>query len=87
MASSARLQSPYRARAASVAEIAALNILHASMLAMRRAIAALPARLAISWSMATAPGLPHPCTTIIGGDAISLSIAAASIVAKVVADR
>jgi ribonuclease HII len=33
------------------------------------------------------PGCPHPCTAIIGGDGISLSIAAASIAAKVTRDR
>jgi ribonuclease HII len=73
--------------AASVAEIAELNILHASMLAMRRAIAALPCAPGhILVDGNRAPGCPHPCTTIIGGDAISLSIAAASIAAKVVRD-
>jgi len=73
--------------AASVAEIAELNILHASMLAMRRAIAALPCTPGhILVDGNRAPDCPHPCTTIIGGDAISLSIAAASIAAKVVRD-
>jgi ribonuclease HII len=74
--------------AASVTEIADINILHASMLAMRRALAALPRvpdHVLVDGNRA--PGCPHPCTTIIGGDAISLSIAAASIAAKVTRDR
>src|ERR1700757_620732 len=69
--------------AASVADIFALNILHASMLAMRRAIARLlvaPDHVLVDGNRA--PGCAVPCTAIIGGDGISLSIAAASIVAK-----
>jgi ribonuclease HII len=74
--------------AASVAEIARLNILHASLLAMRRAVA----RLGVAPAMALVdgnqdPGLPCPTRCVIGGDALSLSIAAASIVAKVLRDR
>jgi ribonuclease HII len=73
--------------AASVAEIQRLNILHASLLAMRRAIARLP-RLPhhVLVDGNKAPGCAMPCTTIIGGDGISLSIAAASIAAKVLRD-
>ncbi len=73
--------------AASVREIAEHNILHASMLAMRRAILSLPRvpdHILVDGNRG--PGCPHPCTPIIGGDAISLSIAAASIAAKVVRD-
>jgi ribonuclease HII len=73
--------------AASVVEIAELNILHAAMLAMRRAIRRLPRRpdhVLVDGNRA--PGCAMPCTTIIGGDGISLSIAAASIAAKVVRD-
>lgn len=73
--------------AASVREIASLNILHASMLAMRRAISSLPHspdHVLVDGNRA--PGCSHPCTPIIGGDAISLSIAAASIAAKVTRD-
>ncbi len=69
--------------AASVADIAALNILHASMLAMRRAIARLavrPEHVLVDGNRA--PGGGIACTTLVGGDGISLSIAAASIVAK-----
>lgn len=75
--------------AASVAEILELNILHASMLAMRRAVLRLrePPHLALIDGNRAPPGLPCPAETCIGGDAISLSIAAASIVAKIVRDR
>ena len=74
--------------AATVGEILDINILHASMLAMRRAFA----RLATKPDFALvdgnrAPGLPCPTQCVIGGDGINLSIAAASIVAKVVRDR
>jgi ribonuclease HII len=73
---------------ASVAEIDSVNILQASLLAMRRAVAA----LAIVPDIALVDGredpqLPMPCELVIGGDGIHLSIAAASIVAKVVRDR
>ena len=74
--------------AASVSEIAELNILHAAMLAMRRALHRLPQtpdHVLVDGNRA--PGCTMPCTPIIGGDGISLSIAAASIAAKVVRDR
>jgi ribonuclease HII len=73
--------------AASVTEIAELNILHAAMLAMRRAIHRLPQipdHVLVDGNRP--PGCRIPCTPIIGGDGISLSIAAASIAAKVVRD-
>jgi len=73
--------------AASVAEIEQLNILQASLLAMRRAIARLPrapAHVLVDGNKP--PGCAIPCTVIIGGDGISLSIAAASIAAKVLRD-
>ena len=74
--------------AASVAEILRLNILHASMLAMRRAVAG----LAMAPDLALVDGnyppkLGCPVRCVVGGDALCLSIAAASIVAKVVRDR
>jgi ribonuclease HII len=74
--------------AASVAEIQRLNILHASMLAMRRAVARLP-RLPdhVLVDGNRVPGCPVPCTALVGGDGISLSIAAASIAAKVLRDE
>ncbi len=74
--------------AASVADILRLNILHAAMLAMRRAVYRLPALpdLALIDGNCTPP-LPCPSRCCVGGDATSLSIAAASIIAKVVRDR
>ena len=74
--------------AASVTEIAELNILHAAMLAMRRALHRLPHTPDHDLVDGNrAPGCRMPCTPIIGGDGISLSIAAASIAAKVARDR
>jgi ribonuclease HII len=73
---------------ASVEEIAALNILHATGLAMRRAIEAMqtaPAHALVDGNYAFA--LPCPVKTVVGGDARSSSIAAASILAKVARDR
>jgi ribonuclease HII len=73
--------------AASVTEIERLNILQASLLAMRRAISRLPtvpAHVLVDGNKS--PGCAIPCTLIIGGDGISLSIAAASIAAKVLRD-
>ena len=74
--------------AASVGEIERLNILQASLLAMRRAVARLPCvpdHVLIDGNMV--PELPVRCTALVGGDGLSLSIAAASIVAKIVRDR
>lgn len=73
---------------ASAAEIDEINILEATKLAMQRAIAALsilPDLALIDGNKA--PKLPCPAQTIIGGDAKSLSIAAASIIAKVTRDK
>jgi len=71
-----------------VGEIDRINILRASLLAMRRAVAALPMRpTAALVDGNQAPNLPCPVHTVIGGDGLSLSIAAASIVAKVARDR
>lgn len=74
---------------ASVAEIDRHNILRASHLAMLRAIAGLatpPDHALIDGNMVPR-GLTLSCETIVKGDARSLSIAAASIVAKVWRDR
>jgi ribonuclease HII len=73
---------------ASVAEIAELNILHATGLAMRRAVEALkpaPAFALVDGNYA----FPLPCAvkTVVKGDGLSCSIAAASILAKVARDR
>lgn len=74
--------------AASVAEIARLNILWAAMLAMRRAVLRLPAVPGLVLVDGNrAPELPCAVRCIVGGDARELAIGAASIVAKVVRDR
>ncbi|MBO6826018.1 MAG: ribonuclease HII [Sneathiella sp.] len=73
---------------ASVAEIDELNILQATFIAMRRAVKSLP----IAPDVALVDGNKDPdlgikTRTIVKGDSKSLSIAAASIVAKVTRDR
>jgi ribonuclease HII len=74
--------------AAAVAEIDRINILNATLLAMRRAVAALPiAPQAALVDGNRAPKLPCRAEPVIGGDGSSLSIAAASVVAKVARDR
>ena len=73
---------------AEVEEIDRINILRASHLAMLRAFTGLPSRPAHALVDGNqAPDLPCPITCIIGGDGISLSIAAASIIAKVARDK
>ena len=82
---------------ASVAEIDRLNILQASLLAMQRAAEALATALAEARpgrSVAAAlvdgnklPRLACPARAVVKGDSRSLSIAAASIIAKVTRDR
>ncbi|MEZ5753530.1 MAG: ribonuclease HII [Paracoccaceae bacterium] len=74
---------------ASVAEIDELNILRASHLAMERAVNGLstPPDHALIDGNLIPKGLTIPATAIVKGDARSLSIAAASIVAKVTRDR
>jgi ribonuclease HII len=72
---------------ASVEEIDSLNILRASHLAMERAVASLGADHALIDGNMVPRGLGCGATAIIGGDALCLSIAAASIVAKVTRDR
>lgn len=68
---------------ASVAEIDQLNILRATHLAMRRAVDALPCtpQHALIDGLPVRP-FPIPQTALVGGDARSMSIAAASIIAK-----
>ena len=72
----------------SVEEINSTDILSASLLAMRRAISSLsiPADYALVDGNVTR-GFELPCRAVIHGDAISPSIAAASILAKVTRDR
>ena len=74
---------------ASVEEIDRLNIRNATFLAMRRALEALaiPPAHALIDGNASPRDLFCPATTIVKGDAISLSISAASIIAKVTRDR
>jgi ribonuclease HII len=72
---------------ASVEEIDALNILRASHLAMERAVAGLGADRALIDGNLVPRGLGCPATAIVKGDAKCLSIAAASIIAKVTRDR
>ena len=73
---------------ASVDEIDLINIRQATHLAMARAVRALSVAAAFALVDGNdAPALPCPCDTLVDGDARSLSIAAASIVAKVTRDR
>jgi ribonuclease HII len=74
--------------AASTGEIDRINILRASLVAMRRAVAALglvPDIALVDGNVA--PSLPCPVRTVVKGDALSFSIAAASVIAKVTRDR
>jgi len=71
-----------------VEEIDRLNIYHATMLAMTRAVDALgvePGMVLVDGN--ALPKWRYPGTAIVSGDALSRSIAAASIVAKVTRDR
>ena len=74
---------------ASAREIEATDIRAASLAAMRRALCALPVRAdyALVDGRDVPPGLICPARALVKGDARSLSIAAASIVAKVTRDR
>lgn len=73
---------------ATAREIDRLNILGATFLAMQRAVAALPVQpRAALVDGNRAPRLFCPVTTIVKGDTLSASIAAASIIAKVTRDR
>ena len=74
--------------AASVREIERINIYHASVLAIRRAIGRLsvtPHHVIIDGNPIRTLGVEH--TAVVGGDACCHSIACASIVAKVTRDR
>ena len=78
----------YAIAEASPEEIDEINILNASMLAMKRAIEALPKKADFALIDGNCSrGFDIPTETIIKGDAISASIAAASILAKVTRDR
>lgn len=82
------LAAAYAVGSASESEIDALNILRASRLAMHRALDAL-SRLpdAMLLDALVLPEISIPQQGIIHGDALALSIAAASILAKVTRDR
>ena len=73
---------------ASVDEIDAINIRGAALRAMARAVAGLSLRphLALIDGRDTPDGLICPARLIVGGDGLSMSIAAASIVAKTMRD-
>ena len=73
---------------ATPAEIDELNILNATMLAMRRAVEGLPEKADFALIDGNCSrGFSIPTKTVVGGDAKSMSIAAASILAKVTRDR
>ncbi|MCC5989250.1 MAG: ribonuclease HII [Pararhodobacter sp.] len=88
LAEAIRQSSRWAVAHASVAEIEALNILQASHLAMRRALAALapPPDAALIDGNRLPRDLPCKAQTVVKGDARCLSIAAASILAKVERD-
>jgi ribonuclease HII len=74
--------------AASATEIGRVNILRATHLAMRRAVAKLPMPPDLALVDGNQPPpLPCPLRCVIGGDGLSFSIAGASIIAKVLRDR
>jgi ribonuclease HII len=73
---------------ASVEEIDSINILQATLLAMRRAVTSLrilPHRVVVDGNQV--PVLPMPVVAIVKGDALVAAISAASILAKVERDR
>jgi ribonuclease HII len=73
---------------ADVGEIDRLNIYHAALLAMRRAVEALPSTPEhILVDARTIPGVVVPQNSFFKGDGINFSIAAASIIAKTYRDR
>jgi ribonuclease HII len=82
------------ARAVSIASISAetidrINILEATLLAMRKAVSGLSLRAdhVLIDGNRIPDGLPCPATALVKGDQRSVSIAAASIIAKVTRDR
>ena len=78
----------YCIETASAAEIDEINILNAAMLAMKRAFDGLGKRPALALVDGNkAPDLGIPVKTVVKGDSLSASIAAASILAKVARDR
>ena len=79
---------PYAIASVGVDEIDRINILEAALLAMRRAVDALPVKpdyLLVDGNVFRGFNIPGRC--IIGGDGLETAIAAASILAKVARDR
>ena len=76
---------------ASVEEIEAVNILNATYLAMSRAVEQVTAQLAPSLVLIDGNRIPPqitlPCQHVVKGDALSATISAASVLAKVSRDR
>ena len=73
---------------ATVEEIEEINILNATMLAMKRAVEGLDIKADFAYIDGNRlPSLDIPCEYIVKGDARSMSVAAASILAKVARDR
>lgn len=73
---------------ASVEEIEKINILNAAMLAMKRAVEGLEQKADYALIDGNKkPPIEIPCEAIVKGDALSMSVAAASILAKVTRDR
>ncbi len=78
----------YGVGSASVAEIDTLNIARATCLAMERAVLALPMQPEYALiDGIRKPKINLPLSLVVKGDSLSLSIAAASIIAKVTRDR
>jgi ribonuclease HII len=80
----------YSIAEASVEEVDTLNIHHATLLAMKRAFEGVQSQTEVSLALIDgkfAPKLDCTTQTVVKGDATSLSIAAASILAKVTRDR
>ena len=78
----------YAVAQACLEEIEQLNILHATMLSMRRCVESLhiqPHEVIVDGNRV--PDMPYPVRAIIGGDDAIQEISAASIIAKVVRDR
>jgi len=71
-----------------VGTIDSINILRATHKAMREALSGLPSQPEhVLIDGLPVPGFPSPHTAVVGGDGLSLSIAAASVIAKVTRDR
>ena len=83
-------QCVYALAEASAEEVDTLNIHHATLLAMKRAFHGVHEKAQLSLALIDgkfAPALPCKIQTVVKGDSLSLSIAAASIIAKVTRDR